>query len=130
MAPDAETIIAAYLNTNLDERVVGTTPQNIHDPWVRLTLIDDPSIHGGIVDKAIEALVQIDCFAGKGGTQADAKDLSLEVRSLLHATNENPVSAGGGWIYGARVSFARQPDQSFERAMERYVATATVWMHS
>lgn len=129
-APNADKILTAYLNAQIAERVVGKTPSQIQDPWVRVTVIDDPSIHGGIVDHSIEAYVQIDCFAGKDGNQGTAKELSLEVRQVLHATNETPVSAGGGYIVGANVSFSRADDPTFEPAMEGYRGVGTVWMRS
>jgi hypothetical protein len=95
-----------------------------------VTVIDDPSTHGGIVDHSIAAYVQIDCFAGKDGSQGTAKTLSLAVRTALHATNETPVSAGGGYIVGANVSFGHAPDATQEPAMECYRGAGTVWMRS
>ena len=130
MSPDADQIITAYLNANLAEAVVGRTPSNTVNPWVRLAVLDDPDVSGGIVDKSLECYVQIDCYAGQGGGQAVAKTLSMAVRQLLHATNERAVSAGGGYIYAAEVSFGHAPDQTFEPSMEGYRGVGRVWVRA
>lgn len=129
--PSAERIVGDYLRTDagvaaITDRVVGKTPSNVARPWVRVTLIDDPPVDGGVTDRAVAAQLQIDCFAGTDGDQEDADDLRVAVREALQ---EIAGVRGSAVVTGARCSSSRVPDATFEPAMERYIVAATVWMH-
>ena len=128
MIADAEKIIGAYLRTETAQRVVGTTPSSIEDPWIRLTLIDDESVDGGVVNHSMANYFQIDCFAGRNGTQATARSLAVQVRNLLADAHLETLS--GGVVSGAETRMSHQPDTQQEPQMECYVVTATVWMHT
>ena len=126
MIPDSEKVITAYLNANLSERVTGETPSNIEDPWVRVTLIDDEATDGGIANRAFACYFQIDCFAGRLGSQSTARTLATAVRNYL--ADAHLTTHSGAVVLGAQTRVSRQPDTSTEPEMQRYVVTATVWM--
>lgn len=128
MIPSAERIVGDYLRANMDARVVGKTPSDIEDPWLRVTLLDDSSTDGGVTDHLIEALLQIDVYAGRQGNQGTADDLRREARAYLQQINL--ADHDGAVVTGSRVSSARVPDPSIEGEMERYILTATVWMRA
>lgn len=127
--PDAEKIIGDYLRSEMTttERVGGNTPASVEDPWVRITQIDDESMDGGVITRSVAVYLQIDCFAGRSGTKANARAMADEVCELL-ADAENQIAAAV--VSGAETRMSRQPDTSFEPEMQRYIVTATIWMHS
>jgi len=127
MVPDAESVIVAYLR---DEafRASTATPDDREDPWVRVTLLDDPPTDGGVTDHHIEAFLQIDCYAGTAeNSSVVASGLSIDVREALR-TMKNAV-LDDAVVTGARSSRAHIPDTAIgEAALERYIISATVWM--
>lgn len=127
-APDVEKIIGDYLRDEMAQRVGGNTPSSVEDPWLRLTLIDDEPVDGGRPNHAFANYLQIDCYSGRAGTRATARALAVQVRDLLAVAHEQTFV--GGVVSGAETRMSRQPDTQFEPQMERYIVTATVWMHS
>lgn len=135
MVPDAEKVVTAYLKaqpslTALGARIVGSTPSALGDPWVRVTLINDPSTDGGIADVHIAALMQLDCYAGKtANSQGKAKAVSSAVRDALRVMNR--AAHPDAVVTGAQTSGGRFPDTDLgEPALERFVLTSTIWMRS
>lgn len=128
MIPDAEAVVTAYLDAELTTRIVPRTPSSTGDPWVRVTLLYDDSTDGGVIDRSTEFTLQLDCFAGRSGSQATAALIYRQVREAMTAITgvRSGVVVSGCEVVGA----GRSPDTTFEPAMERYIATATVWMHS
>lgn len=129
MIPSAEKIVSAYLRSITGERVVSVTPVETLEPWIRVTLLADPSTDGGVADHLIEAMLQVDCFAGESGGQGTVDLLRRTVRESF--TTMHTASHTGAVVTGCEVTgTARIPDVAFEPAMERYAMTVTVWMHS
>ena len=135
MIPDAEAVITRHLNTALTAlavKVRGRTPGNTVDPWVRLTLLDAPATDGSVTDHLVAAYVQLDCFAGKvpdaDSPQEDASLIARTARAALATIADSDHE--GATVTGCRIDgYTRLPDTEFEPARERYVLTATVWMH-
>lgn len=135
MIPSAEKVVRAHLAADATvtaiapaPRIGPRTPTSTEEPWVRITLFDDPPTDDG-VDHHIAAYMQIDCFAGTNGDQGDADDLSRAVRAAL-ATMPS-ASHDGAVVSGIRrPTRARIPDVDFEPAMERYTVTVTVYLHA
>lgn len=129
MIADIEKIVAGYLRDapELGSRVVGKTPSDLTDSWVRLTVINAPQDARSQADHLITFNLQLDCYAGSSGGQPEASLLARTVRELLIAipgTYEETV------VSGARItSMARIPDTGLEPARERFILTATVWAH-
>jgi len=131
--PSAEKVLGDYLRDNLSVDVVSRTPDDTSDPWARITLLGNPTVDRDRSDHLIEAVLQIDCFAGEatGGqsSQSEAEQMSLETRELLRTMSE--TTHDDAVVTGAVVTGTfRDPDPDFEPARERYVMTTTVWMHN
>lgn len=130
MIPDAEAVLTAYLKPIVDDlgaTVRGRTPGSTVAPWVRLTLLDAPPTDP-ISDHHIAALIQLDCYAGRDGAQAEAELLARTVRASLRDIAH--AEHAGAVVTGSRISgFGRVPDTALEPARERVIVTATVWMH-
>jgi Protein of unknown function (DUF3168) len=128
--PDIEAVLTAYLTAQTGERIVGTTPNDISTPWVRLTQLDARNEATSRPERLIEFVVQLDCFAGepKEGAQAEASELAREVRATLA---EMEGVYGGVTVTDVRFSgMPRIPDTTKEPARERFVLTAHVYAHS
>ncbi|HWC09257.1 MAG TPA: hypothetical protein VG458_09400 [Solirubrobacterales bacterium] len=131
--PSALQVTVAYLNTveavqDANARVLSGTPTKRGDPWLRVTLLADPSTDGGEADHLIAAFLQIDVFAGESNNTALAVDnLSIAVREALrvmkHAEHEGAV------VTGAESSRTHMPETNEEPAMERFQISATIWLH-
>lgn len=128
MIPDVEKVISKYLRTETGERLVGKTPEDTDDSWVRLTRLDARTVGGDRHDHAIEAFVQLDCYAGKDGGQPEANTLGREIRAaLIDMPNHTHAEAT---VSGVEIrSDARVPDQTFKVTRERVILTALVWLH-
>ena len=134
MIPSAEEVITELLKADdavaaITTRIRPKTPKTLDEPWVRLTLLDDPPTDGGITNHHIEAYVDLECFAGEAGNQSTADNLSRAVIDALWTGHQQDLESGV--ITGpARWRRSRRPDQQHEPAMERYVVSATVWIRS
>lgn len=136
MTPDVEQLVGDWLRASLGimaivgTRVVGRTPQDTTEPWVRVSLLDDRPAGNSRGLHLINALVQIDCYAGateRGYAQEDAFDLARLVRGRL---NDMPGTHGADVVTTVREpGIARMPDTDLAPARERYVVTATVYAH-
>ncbi len=131
MIPDPEAVLTTYLTDvagALGGTVRGKTPKDTTDPWVRLTLLDAPSTDGGEADHLIAAYLQLDCYAGSDGGHAAASLLARTVREALVTITDG--DHGDVVVTGAKLGgYQRLPDTDFEPARERYVLSATVWLH-
>lgn len=126
--PDSEKVISKHLRKQTEARLVGKTPENTDEPWVRLTLFDDPAIEGSRTDYAIEAYVQLDCYAGEDGGQPEANSLSREIRAAI-VDMPNHEHADAVVVSGATARRRRSPDATLQ-GRERVIVMARVWMHS
>lgn len=132
--PSASQVTVAYLKSveavkDAGARVLTGTPASRTAPWIRVVLLADPPTDGGVADHHVEALLQIDVFAGEAKNTALAVDeLSIAVRDSLAVMNKAEHS--GAVVTGTRTSRTHMPDTDEEPAMERFSITATVWMHA
>jgi hypothetical protein len=128
---DCEAVIGDHLRSALSVLavpVVGRTPNDTDEPWVRVTLLDAPS-EGSEADHLVGAYVQLDCFAGRDGGQEEASLIARTVREALRtiaAASHSGATVNGSVIDG----YARIPDTEFEPARERFTVTATVYLHA
>lgn len=129
MIPDAEKIISAHLRKQTGKRLVGKTPENTGDSWVRLTQLDARAIGGDRHDHLIQAFVQLDCYAGEAGGQPEATLLGRIIRaSLIDMPNQ---SHEGATVTGVDIRVdERSPDSTFSPSRERKILRAFVWMHT
>ena len=135
MIPFMEKILGDYLRSAPDvaaivgDRVATKNPRTLDDPWVRVTVYDDPPTGRSSADHHIAFHVQLDCFAGKEGTQSEASLLARTVRSLLGEMVRHDFD--GAALSGAKATGSRfLPDENFDPDMDRYVVTGIVWAHS
>lgn len=129
LIPDVEKVLTTYLQpkvTPLGAKIRGRTPSSSATAWVRLTVLDAPASYP---DHLVDALVQLDCYAGAGeGGQEEASLLARTVRAaLVDAPNNDHDSAV---VTGcAIVGYLRNPDTFFEPARDRFIITAQIWVH-
>lgn len=131
--PSASQVTVAYLKgvqavKDAGARVLTGTPSSRTAPWIRVVLLADPSTDDGVADHQVEALLQIDVFAGEAKNTALAVDeLSKAVRAALAVMNK--VEHSRAVVTGTRTWRTHMPDTDEEPAMERFKITATIWMH-
>lgn len=136
LVPYAEKIVSDYLRADEDleaivgRRVVGKTPSSTDEPWVRYTQLDGTAVGGSRSDHLIEFYFQFDAYAGAEGGQPEANALARALRAALVAMPDAGVD--DATVTGVDVKgMSRLPDVDVdEPARERFVLTATVWMHS
>ncbi len=135
MIPFMEKILADYLRSAPDvaaiagERVGTKNPRTLDEPWVRVTIYDDPPTGRSSVDHHVAFYVQLDCFAGKEGTQEEANFLGRTIRGLLGGMAQQDFD--GAVLSGAKATGSRSlPDEDFDPTMDRYVVTGIVWARS
>lgn len=107
-------------------RIVNKTPDDITDPWVRLTMLSAPS-ETEPVDHLIRFTFQVDVFSGKDGGRPEANDLGIEVREAIKSMpgeTEDAVTTGTECIGDADAS-----DSSLTPVREYRTQTYYVWMH-
>lgn len=132
--PSALQVTVAYLKTvdavrAAGARVLTGTPTNRSAPWLRVTLLADPPTDGGEADHLIEAFMQVDVFAGEKVNSALAvDDLSIAVREAIRVMKY--ADHKGAVVTGSECSRSYMPDTDEEPAMERFLLSATVWMHA
>lgn len=132
MIPDVEALVTSHLKAQssisaLGARIVGETPGDTSEPWVRVTQFDAPAVGASRTDHLIEWFGQFDCYAGSGG-QGEASALTRTVREALRLMPD--ASHEGGVVTGVRfVSCPRLPDQDFEPARQRFSLSAVIWVH-
>jgi hypothetical protein len=133
LIPDCEKLTSDYLRTHaevstLTSRIVGKTPSDTSDPWVRVTQLDASNQTLSRPEHLIEYLIQFDCYAGVDGGQPEAKTLASTVREAL--ADMPGATYDGAVCTNARFTgMARIPDTDFEPARERVILDATIWMH-
>lgn len=129
MIVDAERLISDHLRETTDHRIVGRTPKDRAEPWVRVTQINAPSDPTSQVDHLVAFYLQFDCYAGAEGGQPEASLLAREIREAL---NEAPITDfDGAVVSSVKINGAsRIPDDAIEPARERFILTSTIHMHS
>lgn len=110
-------------------RVATKTPRSLDEPWVRVNLLDNPPVTGSTTDHLIASYLQIDCYAGKKGDQILASSLARAVRAAFG--DIDAVAHEGATVTGAKVHGSKPlPDTELDKAMDRYIVTATIWAHA
>ena len=133
MIPDGEKIVSGYLRTHadieaLDTRIVGKTPSDTSQSWVRLTQLDAGNSPKSSVEHLIAYFFQLDCYAGGDGGQPEASLLARTVRAALAVIGETTFD--DAVVSNARfTNMARTPDTTLEPARERVILDAVVRMH-
>lgn len=131
MIVDAEKLVSKHLRelpalVDLGVRVVGKTPGDTTEPWIRVTQLD--ATQQDRADRLVPFYLQFDCYAGKTGGQPEA---TLIGRTVREALTEIPNSHSDGTVSGAQINgAARIPDTALEGARERVIVTATVYAHA
>jgi Protein of unknown function (DUF3168) len=130
---NAEKIVGAYLRQQpaieeLKASVLGATPDSTANPWIRVTLIDVDNYSGTRrVEYLMGYYLQLDCYAGATGGQAEAWALATAARSAL-------VAAPNADIVGALVTdvefrtMPRSPDPELQPTRDRYIIDLMVTM--
>ena len=134
--PDIEQLVGDWLRTDptitalVAGRVVGRTPDDTTDAWARVTLIDDRQVAGSSVLHLVDALIQIDCYAGdldRGHAKEEARDLAAAVRARLH---DMPGVHGAAVVTDvSNLALRPSPDPDLTPARERYIVTANLFAH-
>jgi hypothetical protein len=131
---NAEALVATFLKgqpvvESLGARVVSQTPSTTDKPWVRVTLVDPENLTGiRRIEHLVGYYLQLDCYGGKTGGQAEAFALAQAVRDAL-------VTAPGSTLGEAIVtdvdplSMPRIPDTDLSPARERYTLDIIMTMH-
>lgn len=109
------------------EQISHKTPELLHDPWIRITLIDPRNETGtNEVEWMVSYYMQIDCYAGESNRATEAFDLCKEVRAAL-------VDIAGADLEGAvatDVGFLSMPgDQDPDIGRERRILDCEIWAH-
>lgn len=131
--PDVERIVSDALRADpavaaiVGRRVVGKTPADTRQPWVRVTALDDAATDPD-TEHLLGVLLQLDCYAGEDGGQPEAAALSRAVR---YALRDLPHSEAAGAVVTAvrNQRGARIPDTTEEPARERWIREAVVYIH-
>lgn len=130
---NAEAILGTYLRNQpaikgLQASVLGKTPDSTSKPWIRVTLIDvDNYSSTRRVEYLMGYYLQLDCYAGATGGQAEAWALATAARSAL-------VAAPAADIAGALVTdveprtMPRSPDPEVQPTRDRYIIDVMVTM--
>lgn len=134
MIPDIERIVGDYLRGHdavaalIGRRVVGKTPETTDTAWVRLTVLNAPSLPSSPVDHLIAFLAQLDCYAGKTGGQPEAILIGRTVRAALDAM---AGQFAGAVVTAVRFTgMQRLPDEAWTPTRERMILTATIYAHA
>lgn len=135
MIPDPEIVLGDYLRSltavqnaigaGLVGRVANKTPQDISQPWVRITLLDDTQV-GPL--HFTRNFMQVDCYAG---TDNDPAVASLLARTIRHALEDvTDTRQDTAVVTFATSSMRRIPDDSVEPARERYIVSVEMGLHA
>lgn len=136
MIPDMESLLVFYLGADVEveeiagQRIATRTPGSLDEPWVRISVLDDPPTGRSSVDHHIEFYVQCDCYAGKGGSEEEALRLARRVRELLGSNHLAEASHEEAVVTGSKATGSRPLlDDTFDPPLPRYVVTACVWAY-
>lgn len=131
---NAEAIVGSYLRDHadlkaLEARVLGQTPSTTDKPWVRITQHHASNATGTRkVEHLVAYWLQLDCYAGAKGGQAEAVALNAAVRAALVAITaaslEGAVATDVEFLSNPRI-----PDDAIEPARERFVLDAEIYLH-
>lgn len=125
MYRDIEAILVRVLG-GVTERVSTVHPRDTNDPWIKVQVLGASDVTGAErpIDRLVEYMVQVDCYAGDRDSSTVAQSLAAQVRAAL-------VAMDGATLDGAvfsRVRITQGPariaDVAFQPARERYIVTA------
>jgi len=121
----AESAVTSIVGTRITDR----TPDSVTNPWVALQLIQAPQADNIPFDYLVPFTFQIDAYAGKGQSQAQANLLGRVLRASL---NEMPFTTHSGAVVTQvrHLSFRYLPDTDLDPARDRYVLLTTVVAHN
>lgn len=120
---------ASAVQEIVGDRVATKTPRTLAQPWVRVTVVDDPPAGKSSTDHNIAFYVQLDCYAGADGGEVEATRLGHTVRSLLAEMADGQhtdIVISGSKPTGSRLL----PDDTFDPPRDRRVVTGIVWAHA
>lgn len=137
--PNIEAIVGTILRTHPDivalgANVAGRTPATTTGPWIRVTLMAATDSTVSQLERFVQHIVQLECFAGKTSTddfvgQAEAWHLKSATRAALKGIEG---TTSGGAVF-SEVTFpgdSRVPDTTMEPARERYILLAAFRAHA
>jgi hypothetical protein len=135
MIPNGQRVISDYLRGHADveavvSRVVAKPPDEGQRSiaWVMFTLLSAPQVENYPPDWLVEFYFQLDVYAGATGGLPEIWSIATAVRRAIVQMPENGVEDAvctRTKIYG----FNPQPDTDMEPARERFVMTASAWLH-
>lgn len=135
LLPNIEATVGRYLRDHeavqaiVGTRVGGKTPATTDKPWVSVILIDPRNAGASSqFEHLVEHMVQLDCYAGEQGGQAEASLLARTVRAAMVAIPDVDHDN----VVVSVVTFSgmpRVPDTNFKPTRERYALTAHVYAH-
>ena len=125
---DVEAIVTAYLTPEVADLapVVGNTPENIDQSWVRVRHIGTSAVGNRDVDAFNSYHLQFDCYAGTPGPegQGEASAIYRAVRAALTAMPEEV-----GEVTAVRfVNALRLPDNDLKPSRQRYILDARIFV--
>lgn len=135
---DAELITGRFLREHddiaaLGARVVGQTPRETVDPWVRLTLLDARNAAQVSTEHLVSYTVQLDVYASAAGLDgSQQKEASLLARTIRAAlVDDMPGTHDGAVVAKTRITrMLRAPDTDIdEPARERVILTCEITAH-
>jgi hypothetical protein len=124
---DIEAIVTAYLTPEVADLavVVGNTPEDIDQPWVRVRHIGTAAAGNRDADYFHSFHIQFDCYAGTPGPegQGEASTLYRAVRTTLALMPEEVDE-----VTAVRfVNALRLPDDALKPSRQRYILDARVY---
>ncbi len=137
MILNAEALIGKYLRElpalkDLKVKVLGETPpkKDQANPWIRLTLIDPQNATGNtLVEHLVSYYLQLDCYAGATGGQAEAFAVATTARDALIGLSDADPFEEAVVTDADPLSMPRIPDDDLTPTRQRYVLDIEVWMH-
>lgn len=124
---DIEAVVTTYLTPEVADLapVVGNTPENVDQAWVRVRLLGTAQAGNRDVDIFHSHHIQFDCYAGTPGRegQSEASTLYRAVRAALVLMPEEVES-----IKAMRFTNAlRIPDTDLRPPRQRFILDARIY---
>jgi hypothetical protein len=136
--PNIEAIVGSILRTHSDiaalgANVAGRTPATTTGPWIRVTLMAATDSTSSQIERLVQYVIQLECFAGKAATdsfvgQAEAWGLKAATRAVLKSI-EGTITGGAVITEVTFLGDSRIPDTTMEPARERYILLVAIRAH-